>query len=57
METSRHISTHIDRTSKEVYDFASNPGNLPHWASGLSNSTVASTIAGDLSTLKTLLEG
>jgi hypothetical protein len=40
METSRHISTHIDRAPKEVYDFASNPENLPQWASGLSNSTV-----------------
>ncbi|MGY0062005.1 SRPBCC family protein [Streptomyces sp. LZ34] len=35
---SRHISTHIDRPAKEVYDFASTPTNLPRWAHGLGNS-------------------
>ncbi|WP_329177414.1 SRPBCC family protein [Streptomyces sp. NBC_01477] len=32
---SRHISRHIDRPAQEVYDYASNPANLPGWASGL----------------------
>jgi hypothetical protein len=35
---SRHISTHIDRLAQEVYDYASNPSNLPQWASGLGSS-------------------
>jgi len=35
---SRHISTHIDRPAQEVYDYASNPSNLPEWASGLGSS-------------------
>jgi hypothetical protein len=35
---SRHISTHIDRPAPEVYDFASNPANLPEWAPGLGSS-------------------
>jgi hypothetical protein len=34
----RHISTHIDRPAPEVYDFASNPANLPEWAPGLGSS-------------------
>lgn len=32
---SRHISTRIDRPVGEVYDYASDPANLPTWASGL----------------------
>jgi hypothetical protein len=35
---SRHISTHIDRPAQEVYDYASNPLNLPDWAPGLASS-------------------
>jgi hypothetical protein len=35
---SRHISTHIDRPAREVYDYASNPANLPDWAPGLASS-------------------
>ena len=35
---SRHISTHIDRPIDEVYDFASDPGNLPQCAPGLCSS-------------------
>jgi hypothetical protein len=35
---SRHISTHIDRSAQEVYDYASNPSNLPEWAPGLGSS-------------------
>jgi hypothetical protein len=31
----RHVSTHIDRPAQEVYDFASDPTNLPQWAAGL----------------------
>jgi hypothetical protein len=34
----RHISIFIDRTPEEVYAFASDPGNLPKWASGLAAS-------------------
>ncbi len=35
---SRHISVSIDRKADQVYAFASNPGNLPKWAAGLSGS-------------------
>ena len=37
MET-RHISAHINRPAQEVYDFASDPLNLPVWAPGLCSS-------------------
>jgi hypothetical protein len=35
---SKHISVSIDRPTTEVYDYASNPANLPEWAAGLGNS-------------------
>ncbi|MGW3569544.1 SRPBCC family protein [Streptomyces sp. NPDC000941] len=35
---SRHLSTHIDRPAKAVYDYASTPSNLPRWAHGLGKS-------------------
>ena len=35
---SRHIGVSINRTADEVYEFASNPENLPKWAAGLSGS-------------------
>ncbi|HEX5117577.1 MAG TPA: SRPBCC family protein [Pseudonocardiaceae bacterium] len=35
---SRHVSTTIDRPAGDVYDYASNPANLPAWAPGLTNS-------------------
>jgi polyketide cyclase/dehydrase/lipid transport protein len=35
---SRHLSTHIDRPAREVYDYASQPANLPEWAPGLGTS-------------------
>ncbi|EKD93797.1 MAG: hypothetical protein ACD_28C00060G0005 [uncultured bacterium] len=35
---SQQISVSIDRTPEEVYAFASNPENLPSWATGLSGS-------------------
>jgi hypothetical protein len=31
----RLISTSIDRSPQEVYDFVADPTNLPRWASGL----------------------
>lgn len=34
----KHISISIERSAAEVYGFASNPENLPHWAGGLSGS-------------------
>jgi hypothetical protein len=34
----RHISVSINRPANEVYEFASNPGNLPQWATGLGGS-------------------
>jgi hypothetical protein len=34
----RYISTSIARSFRDVYDFASNPENLPLWAAGLSGS-------------------
>lgn len=38
MPTVRHISVFINRPPNEVYDFASNPENLPKWATGLGGS-------------------
>ena len=35
---SRHIGEWIDRPAGEVYEYASNPANLPHWAPGLGSS-------------------
>jgi hypothetical protein len=34
----RHISVSINRPTRDVYDFASDPQNLPRWASGLAGS-------------------
>jgi len=36
--SAKHISVSIDRTSSEVYEYVSNPINLPKWAAGLSGS-------------------
>jgi hypothetical protein len=38
MTNSRHISESIDRPAGQVYDYASDPTNLPAWASGLGES-------------------
>ncbi|MFC5063562.1 SRPBCC family protein [Actinomycetospora atypica] len=35
-----HISTLIARPWREVYDYAADPANLPHWAAGLSSSAL-----------------
>ena len=35
---SRQISEWIDRPAADVYDYASDPANLPNWAPGLGNS-------------------
>jgi carbon monoxide dehydrogenase subunit G len=40
MHEVRHISITIDRKPDEVYAFASDPKNLPRWASGLARSEV-----------------
>ncbi len=39
---SRHISQVIHQSPIRVYEFASNPENLPTWASGLARSHVTS---------------
>jgi uncharacterized membrane protein len=36
--SAKHISVSINRSAAQVYDFASNPENLPKWAAGLSGS-------------------
>lgn len=36
----RYIHAYINRDPKDVYEFASNPKNLPKWAKGLSGSIV-----------------
>ena len=38
MQEVRHIGIHIERPAREVYDFASDPRNLPLWAAGLARS-------------------
>jgi hypothetical protein len=35
---SRHLSERIGRAPAEVYEYASDPANLPHWAPGLGTS-------------------
>ncbi|MFJ5611972.1 SRPBCC family protein [Streptomyces sp. NPDC093221] len=35
---SRHLGIRIDRPVKDVYDYASDPANLPEWAHGLGGS-------------------
>jgi hypothetical protein len=35
---SRHLSEWIDRPADQVYDYASDPANLPRWAPGLGSS-------------------
>jgi hypothetical protein len=35
---SKHVSEWIDRPAADVYEYASNPANLPHWAPGLGRS-------------------
>lgn len=40
MHEVRHISLYIDCLPGEVYEFASNPENLPQWAAGLAKSEV-----------------
>lgn len=38
LQAVRHISVSINRPPNQVYDFASNPENLPKWATGLGGS-------------------
>jgi|SRR5262249_17687908 len=35
---SRHLTEWIDRPAAEVYEYASNPANVPAWAPGLGSS-------------------
>ncbi len=37
---SRHISRVISASPESVYEFASNPSNLPRWATGLASTEV-----------------
>lgn len=38
MAESRHLSQTIARSAAAVYEYASDPANLPEWASGLGSS-------------------
>ena len=40
MHDVQHLSIYIARRPSEVYDFASDPKNLPRWAAGLARSEV-----------------
>lgn len=46
LETSRHLSVWIDATPEAVYAFASNPVELPRWAAGLADPTLADPTLG-----------
>lgn len=35
---SRHVTEHIDRPARAVYEYAADPANLAHWAPGLGSS-------------------
>jgi hypothetical protein len=37
---SRHVSTVIRRSPQDVYAYASDPGNLPAWAAGLTDASI-----------------
>ena len=39
----RHLSIYIARQPSDVYEFASDPANLPRWAAGLARSEVTRT--------------
>jgi len=41
MNDVQHLSIYIARDPKAVYEFASDPGNLPQWAAGLARSEIA----------------
>jgi hypothetical protein len=41
LETSRHLSVWIDATPEAVYAVASDPAQLPRWAAGLADPTLA----------------
>jgi hypothetical protein len=66
MHDVHHISIYIARRPPEVYEFASDPRNLPRWAAGLARSEVRkegdewvvdkAAVENDLKTLKDLLE-
>ncbi len=36
----KNISISMNRPSRDVYEFASNPQNLPQWAAGLADATL-----------------
>jgi uncharacterized protein YndB with AHSA1/START domain len=40
MDDVQHVSIYIARRPAEVYEFASDPRNLPRWAAGLARSEV-----------------
>lgn len=40
MYPAHHISVSVNKSRAEVYDFASDPQNLPQWASGLSGAAI-----------------
>ncbi|WP_104205247.1 SRPBCC family protein [Billgrantia saliphila] len=40
MHEVKHLSIYIDCVPSDVYEFASNPENLPRWAAGLASSAV-----------------
>ena len=40
MHEVQHISIYIDSLPSDVYEFTSNPENLPRWAAGLARSEV-----------------
>ncbi|MBI3985804.1 MAG: SRPBCC family protein [Lentisphaerae bacterium] len=40
MQDVRHLSIYIARRPSDVYEFASDPRNLPRWAGGLARSEV-----------------
>jgi hypothetical protein len=40
---SRHVSVAIKRPASIVYEYASDPANLPEWAAGLANAALEKT--------------
>jgi uncharacterized protein YndB with AHSA1/START domain len=64
MHDVQHVSVYIAHPPADVYEFASDPRNLPRWATGLArfevrrdgDEWIAAAVENDLKTLKDLLE-
>ena len=57
MHDVQHVSVSIGRRPAEVYEFASDPRNLPRWAAGLARSEVRREAVSGLRTPRSARSG